>query len=150
MGFTLSNNPADGGIAHRAFDRVKEEEMTDETNEGVSQEEAAPQGDQGDIEKNKGMAVLSYIWILCLIPLLAAKESKFAQFHAKQGLVLFLTWVVLGILYAIPVINVVMIFVGWIIGLLILILAIMGIVNALGGKYWKMPVLGGFAEKFNF
>ena len=129
---------------------MKEEKMTDETNEEVSQEEAVPQGDQGDIEKNKVMAVLSYIGILCLIPLLAAKESKFAQFHAKQGLVLFLAEVLLSNLYAIPVLNVVMIFVGWIIYILLVVLAIMGIVNALQGKYWKMPVLGGMAEKFKF
>lgn len=124
--------------------------MADETNEGASQETAEPTGDQGDIEKNKVMAVLSYIGILCLIPLLAAKESKFAQFHAKQGLVLFLAEVLLSILYAIPVLNVVMVFVGWIIYILLVVLAIMGIVNALQGKYWKMPVLGGFAEKFKF
>ena len=124
--------------------------MADETNEGASQEEKAPEGDQGDIEKNKVMAVLSYIGILCLIPLLAAKESKFAQFHAKQGLVLFLAEVLLSILYAIPVLNVVMVFVGWIIYILLVVLAIMGIVNALQGKYWKMPVLGGMAEKFKF
>lgn len=125
--------------------------MADETNQEMGQETAAaPQGDQGDVEKNKGMAVLSYIGILCLIPLLAAKESKFAQFHAKQGLVLFLAEVLLGILYAIPFLNVVMLFVGWILYILLLVLAIMGIVNALGGKFWKMPVLGGLAEKFKF
>lgn len=121
----------------------------DDTTQGMSQE--TPQGgDQGDIEKNKGMAVLGYIGILCLIPLLAAKESKFAQFHAKQGLVLFLFEILVGILYAIPGVNVVMFFIGWILYILILILAIMGIVNALGGKYWKMPVFGGLAEKFKF
>lgn len=122
--------------------------MADETNEGMGG--GAPQGDSGDIEKNKGMAVLGYIGILCLIPLLAAKESKFAQFHAKQGLALFLFEIVVGILYAIPGVNVVMFFIGWVLYILILILAIMGIVNALQGKYWKMPVLGGLAEKFNF
>lgn len=120
----------------------------DDTTQGMGQETQG--GDQGDIEKNKGMAVLGYIGILCLIPLLAAKESKFAQFHAKQGLVLFLFEILVGILYAIPGVNVVMFFIGWILYILILILAIMGIVNALQGKYWKMPVFGGLAEKFKF
>jgi len=122
----------------------------EETNQGVSPEAPETNGDSGDAEKNKGMAVLSYIGILCLIPLLAAKESKFAQFHAKQGLVLFLAEVLLSILYAIPFLNVIMVFVGWIIYILLVVLAIMGIVNALNGKYWKMPVLGGMAEKFKF
>jgi len=123
--------------------------MADETNETTGQE-TPPAEDSGDVEKNKGMAVLSYIGILCLIPLLAAKESKFAQFHAKQGLVLFLAEILLSILYAVPAVNVVMFFIGWIVYILILILAIMGIVNALQGNYWKMPVLGGLAEKFKF
>ncbi len=118
-----------------------------EENESMGQTEGAPTGDSGDVEKNKGMAVLSYIGILVLIPLLAARESKFAKFHAKQGLVLLIAWVINGVITAIPMI-------GWIVGpiiwLLLLILAIMGIVNALGGKYAKLPVIGNFAEKFNF
>lgn len=121
----------------------------DNTTQGMNQEAPQDGGDQGDIEKNKGMAVLSYIGILCLIPLLAAKESKYAQFHAKQGLVLFIIWVILGVLYAIPGVNVVMFFIGWILWLFLAILAIMGIVNSLQGKYWKMPILGGMAEKIN-
>ena len=38
-----------------------------------------------DVQNNKVMAVLSYIGILVLIPILAAKESPFARFHANQG-----------------------------------------------------------------
>lgn len=40
-----------------------------------------------DAQENKGMAVLAYL--IFLIPLLAAKESKFARYHTNQGLVLF-------------------------------------------------------------
>ena len=32
------------------------------------------------------MAILAYFGILVLIPILAAKDSKFARFHANQGL----------------------------------------------------------------
>ena len=42
--------------------------------------------DRDDIAKNKGMSVLSYIWILFIIPLFAAKDSKFARFHANRDL----------------------------------------------------------------
>ncbi|MDR0990739.1 MAG: hypothetical protein LBL92_05205, partial [Propionibacteriaceae bacterium] len=51
-----------------------------------------------DIQKNKGMAVLSYIGILVLIPLLAAKNSSYARFHAGQGLTLFAFSLAVGIL----------------------------------------------------
>lgn len=43
-----------------------------------------------DIEKNKGMAILAYIFFI--IPLLAAPKSPFAKFHANQGLLAFMVW----------------------------------------------------------
>lgn len=39
------------------------------------------QFDPMDIARNKGMAVLSYLGLLFLIPLLASKDSPFAQFR---------------------------------------------------------------------
>ena len=100
------------------------------------------------------MIILSYFGILCLIPLLTQKHNKFVMFHAKQGLALLIScvilWVAEIILLFIP-------FIGWIIAILmifvwlgVLVLAIMGIVNGIQGKEWKMPVIGGVAEKFNF
>ncbi|HPL93320.1 MAG TPA: hypothetical protein PLB38_03500 [bacterium] len=50
-----------------------------------------------DIEKNKVMAILAYI--IWLIPYLGAKDSKFAMYHAKQGLVLFLASLALYVGY---------------------------------------------------
>lgn len=43
-----------------------------------------------DIENNKGMAIISYLGPLCIIPFLVTKESKYAKYHAKQGLNLFI------------------------------------------------------------
>lgn len=102
------------------------------------EEKKPPQVDPKDIEENKVIAAISYIWILFLVPLFLKKESKFAQFHAKQGLVLFIAW-----LFAlIPVI-------GWLIALVVLILAIIGFLKALTGEYWEIPVMGQFAKKLN-
>ena len=103
-----------------------------------------------DIAQNKGMAVLSYFSILVLIPLFAAKGSKFARFHANQGLVLFVTEVVwsavtgvLGrILRAIsPFLGFVTAILG-IVNLLFLALAIIGIVNAANGRAKELPLIG--------
>src|ERR1035437_3247453 len=44
--------------------------------------------DADDVEKNKAMAILGYIFFV--IPLAAAPKSKFARFHANQGLLLFI------------------------------------------------------------
>ena len=50
----------------------------------------APLSAAADAEQNKVFGILAYLGILCLIPLLAAKDSRFARYHANQGLVLFL------------------------------------------------------------
>lgn len=97
---------------------------------------------QKDIEENKMMAALAYVVVF--IPLFMAKESKFAQFHAKQGLVLFFAWVITAFLNVIPIL-------GWILspilGLGLAIVAILGIVMAVQGKEYRMPVIADLADK---
>ena len=52
------------------------------------------QFDAADIEQNKAMGVLAYLSWLVLIPLFAAKDSKFSRFHVNQGLVLAIVEIV--------------------------------------------------------
>ena len=104
--------------------------------------------DQHDIDNNRIVAAIGYVFILCLLPLLGKKESKFAQFHGKQGLVLTIAAVVLWIagfiLAFIPILGWLVMFIGWV---SLVVLGILGIVNALGGKYWEMPFLGKYARE---
>lgn len=103
-----------------------------------------PAGGKKDIDDNKVVAALGYIFILCFLPLLGKKDSEFAQFHAKQGLVLVAGWFIIWLVMIIP-------FLGWLIGffgtIILVVLSIMGVVNALAGKYWEMPFLGKYAKK---
>lgn len=89
------------------------------------------------------MAVLAYIGILFLIPLLAAPNSKYARFHANQGLVLFIVDIAVGIvstiLLFIPIVGAI---IGGLLGLAIFIFLIMGIVNAASGKAKELPLIG--------
>lgn len=101
-----------------------------------------PTPDQKDVEENKVFAALAYLGILVLVPLLAKKESKFAMFHAKQGLVLLIGWAIAWILS--------FIFIGFILDIVLLIFSIWGLINALTGKYVKLPLVGDLAEKFKF
>lgn len=96
--------------------------------------------EQKDIDENKGLAAISYLWILFLIPLLTKKDSPYAQFHAKQGLALFVASLVIGAASAIPVIG--WFLISWIGSLIILVLFIMGLLNALSGKCEELPVIG--------
>ena len=72
---------------------------------------SSPQENDSDIQANKTVAALSYLWILFLVPLLLKRDSKFAQFHAKQGLVLF----IIEFLVWIP-------FIGWLLMIAIFVL----------------------------
>jgi len=98
--------------------------------------------DKKDAEDNKIFAVLSYLGVLVLVPLLAKKESKFAMFHAKQGLVLLIGWIIGWLLS--------FVFVGFIVDIALIVFSIWGIVNAATGKYVKLPLVGNLAEKFKF
>jgi len=99
-----------------------------------------------DIEENKVLAAIGYIWILFLIPLLAKKDSKFCQFHGKQGMILFIAWIVLVVVGWVP-------FLGWIIfffgSIALIILSLVGLIKALTGEYWELPILGQYAKKIN-
>jgi uncharacterized membrane protein len=107
--------------------------------------------DPEDAEKNKVMGIIAYLWILCLVPIFAAKDSPFAKYHANQGLVLFLLEIVLSI--TLYIINIVvftvlpgMSFIVSILGLIHLgplVLLIMGIINAAAGKCVPLPIIGG-------
>lgn len=48
------------------------------------------QYDPQDIELNNRLSLLSYLGILVLIPIFLVKKSRFAKFHANQGLLLLI------------------------------------------------------------
>jgi len=102
-----------------------------------------------EVEEGIVWAIIGYLGILFLVPLLAKKDNKFALYHAKQGLVLFIAeiiiWVVAVVLAFIPIIGWIIALVLWI---LLLVMFIMGIVNAATGKYKALPIIGGIAEKW--
>lgn len=93
-----------------------------------------------DIEKNKTMAGLAYF--IFFLPLIAAPESKFAKFHANQGLLLLILGIggniILGM---IPIL-------GWLLmlpfGVFVLVLGVMGLMNGFGGKVKELPLIGKF------
>ena len=85
------------------------------------------------------MGLLAYI--LFFIPLLAAKDSPFARYHANQGLVLFICVLISSLVWIIPIL-------GWIIApilsIVITVLAVISIINALNGKAKELPIIGKF------
>lgn len=99
-----------------------------------------------DVEANKAMAIVGYILpILFFVPLLSeAKNSAYAKFHANQQLNLLLAAI------AVNVVGTIIPILGWFIilplgSLAILVIAIMGIINAAKGEMKALPIIGGFS-----
>ena len=98
-----------------------------------------------EIENGKGLAAISYIGILVLIPYLTEKNNKFVLFHAKEGLNLFLLSVIAGfassILVVIPIIGLLLSIIPVAVGIAHLVLAIMGVINAANGEAKELPII---------
>jgi uncharacterized membrane protein len=92
---------------------------------------------------NTLMAALAYLGILVIVPLLTdAKNDPFVKYHIKQGLVLLIAYVICGFIVWVPII-------GWLLGVLLFVLFIMGLMNVFAGKQQPLPVIGKYAEKLN-
>jgi uncharacterized membrane protein len=96
---------------------------------------------------NTVLGVLAYIGPLVIVSYLVGKEDSFVKFHVRQGLVLFVIEVVLWLIqlsFFIPVIGV--LFGAIRIG--IVVLAVIGIMNAVKGGEKELPLVGKFAVHF--
>ena len=111
--------------------------------------------DKQEAEEGKVISIFAYLGILFLIPLLAGKDNKFAQFHANQGLLLclasFAMWIVYSLLSLLfSPLGILGNILGMIIGLIyvvaslgILALIIIGIINVVNLEAKPLPVIGG-------
>ena len=108
--------------------------------------------DPADIQANKVMAIFAYIGILFLIPMFAAKDSKFARYHTNQGLLLFIVSAAYSFVFSIIAFILLFIspFLGIIVGLLglvsivFIVFMVLGIVNVVEGKAKELPIIGKF------
>ena len=113
-------------------------------------------------------ALLSYIfgWVSGLIFFLIEKDSRLVRFHAMQsllfnvlvGVVAIALWIVLFVVFMIAaqlsnalatLLSLVSILVWGVFLLAILAGFILCLVKAFQGQYFKLPVIGNFAEKFS-
>ena len=99
--------------------------------------------DTKDVQENKAWAAIGYVGILCFAPLLLRQKSAFAQKHAKQGAVLFITEVAAFFMNIIPFLG---LFLWVLLGLFCLIMSIIGIFKALSGEAWEVPIIGKYSK----
>ena len=100
------------------------------------------------------MIVLSYLWLLALIPLIVEKDDREVQWHAKHGLVLAVAELVFWVAFQVVTFMlgsflgcIVAIFAP-IIGLVFLIVHIMAIVKGINGGRLIIPGLSQYADRF--
>ncbi|MCK5579950.1 MAG: hypothetical protein KAJ18_01605 [Candidatus Omnitrophica bacterium] len=95
------------------------------------------------IVEGKVFAILAYLSILCIIPLLFQKENDFVLRHSKQGLVIFVGQVGVFILSILPLF-------GWFLKFgmfVLLLLSFIGIIAVLKGKHIELPVISRIADQ---
>ena len=95
--------------------------------------------------KSYTLGIMSYLGVLCLVPLIVNKEDELVHFHAKQGLVLWV-WSVLALLFLqLPGIGKLLFSTSV---MAILICSLVGILSVVLGKAWKIPVVHSVSKFF--
>ncbi len=97
-----------------------------------------------DLSENVVFAILSYIPVLCIVPLLTQREDDFVMFHARQGLVLFLALVAISFFRVLPYFGRAV----WNLSLIIYgLTAVYAVAQILMDKKWEIPLISDWAEK---
>ncbi len=113
------------------------------------------------------LATVGYVPLLFFLPLFVGTKEPFAKFHGRQSLVLFAVVVAFNI--AVGVTDLILgrilgsMFLlgfffravawlvhypaGFVVAVAYAVLVIIGIVQAATGQYWRIPVVGVYAER---
>ena len=104
----------------------------------------------------KTAAGLSYLglWITGVIFFLMEKQNRFVRFHAMQSILFFGGLSVLGIVLRvvigldIPFISFAALCINGLLGIVGLVGWIVLLINGFQGKYFKLPIIGDYAERY--
>ena len=89
-----------------------------------------------DIEENRDVAAIAYLWILSVVVLYRYKHSPFVQLHARQGMWLFMVSIPIWLVPR----------VGHYLEFFVLAAMIIGFLNAAQGQYHDLPIIGALAR----
>lgn len=98
-----------------------------------------------NVSAEKRWAMSCYLPVVnlltCMLASVKMVGSKFCRFHARQGLMVFVIWVVATLVgFISPTLSLMLLGI-------FLVLCIAGMMIAYGGKETSIPLLGQFAEK---
>ena len=109
-------------------------------------------GPSGPASQNRGlMLVLSYLWVLALIPYLVEQEDPEVKWHARHGLVLLVAEIVLGvvlfILSLVPGVGCIFSILWMLITLGLIVLHVILLVKALNGERYRIPYVTQYVDQ---
>jgi uncharacterized membrane protein len=138
----------------------EQQEVTPEvTAETESAEAATPEVpevtaiDAKEIEEGKAFAILSYVLGFLglpffLIPLIM-RNNTYSLYHAKQCLMIWLVGMAGGMISSVLVaVFCLGVITGMALGVFILVVEILGIINAVNGEMKPLPVIGKYADEW--
>lgn len=108
---------------------------------------APPAPASGDTvrDQDKIMLVLAYLGLLALIPLLTVNDSQYVKWHAKNGLVLWISGIV--VVLVLQVIWYLGQFLGCLAMVGVVVVSVVGISKALKGERYRIPIVSDIASK---
>lgn len=99
----------------------------------------APQADMVKILAIVGYLVPILFFVSMVVD--STKNNPVSRFHSSQQLNLLLLVVVLQVIAILPILGWLVAFAGWIV---VLVLMIIGVINAAQGKMKRLPLIGSF------
>lgn len=99
-------------------------------------------------------AGLSYVlgWVTGLIFFLVEKQNRFVRFHAMQSILFFggltVVQIILNVIGNFPFVGIFTGLIGVAVGIIGLVGYIVLLINAFQGKYFKLPIVGDYAERY--
>jgi uncharacterized membrane protein len=111
-----------------------------------------PPGATAGGSRDTAMLVLSYLWFLSIIPLVAKKEDREVQWHAKNGLIFAIAYTAIEVVFFIighffPLVGCLVSWIPCLVACGYLVVMILGIVKATSGQRFRLPMLSDYADK---
>jgi len=99
------------------------------------------------IKKGRALAWLSYFGLLLIIPAVVQRNNPYTVFHVKQGMSLLIVNVIVAFFCLFVLTNPI---ICQAISIALLVINVIGILNAILGKVKPLPLIGFIGELLNF
>jgi uncharacterized membrane protein len=104
--------------------------------------------------EDKTVAIVAYLTLIGFIVAIiihSNQKTKLGAFHLRQMLgfilAIFVVGACVGILFFIPIINLLALFVWWVFMVFMLVCWVLGLIGAINGKMTPMPIIGPIFQK---